>query len=350
MNLENVVLVRVMNRIPLDGMLIPSCKGKYLTKKGLSDFKDIIRDIVKKELENKLGRQLNLWIEEDDKYFESIVSEYYPYTSCYTSTLSFSLNGMVPDDINNNFSEKKVAVIDPIKYHQNEDFVTVDVIDTTIKGDMKVSPEAILVIDESVFNSLSQDDQNNLLINYKVEVFKGHLRDAVPSILTKYNYPALPLIQKRDYKDILDCPERGSMLHFQDAFADVVGASRLKLQYLYTKPIDFLYSIDKKVAPKVQSDFKKNLIVENYYRSQLYNFLVSKLEESGIVLSDEEKYYLFSNYSDSKIILEKLVNALCNVHGLDGMQQIVAQFNQNMMDNYLTNDEIVALDNGARKQ
>lgn len=50
MNLENVVLVRAMNNIPFDGILMPSCKGKYLKKEGLSDFKDIIRNIVKKNV------------------------------------------------------------------------------------------------------------------------------------------------------------------------------------------------------------------------------------------------------------------------------------------------------------
>ena len=38
MNIDNVVLVRAMNNVPLNGELVPSCEGKRLVNDNQSDF------------------------------------------------------------------------------------------------------------------------------------------------------------------------------------------------------------------------------------------------------------------------------------------------------------------------
>lgn len=237
MNINNVAMVRAMNHIPFDGELIPSCEGKRLVPDKNSDFAYFMRDIIRKELEKRLGRSLNLWEDtEDKKLFEETLSNYATLTGdYYTTTLSFSLNGMVPDDINNNFTDMKIAVIDSIRNYKDADFITIETIDTTIKGRVKVSNEAILLIEQNLFQSLNEEQKSNLVNNYQLKLFTGSLREAVDKTLKESNYPVLPLIQKREKKNIEDCPERESMLEFEDQFAMAVKASRLRLENLTIK-------------------------------------------------------------------------------------------------------------------
>ena len=136
MNIDNVVLVRATStHLPLDGNLIPTYEGKRLVSDEKSEYYFFIRKKMTEELEKQLGRNINPYSADDSKMLDSILKNYSVLTGDYpTTTLSFSLNGLVPDDINNNFSRMKVAVIDPIKNHINADFVAIDVVDTTIKG------------------------------------------------------------------------------------------------------------------------------------------------------------------------------------------------------------------------
>jgi len=341
MNIDNVVLVRAMNNLPINGILEPSCSSKYLHIQNKGNYYYLIQREIKRYLESKLQRTLD-FSEEDNKLLKDILKDYLPLTSSYTGTLSFSLNGLVPDDINNKFSDMKVAVIDPIKYHLKDDFVNIDVIDTTIKGRIEVSKEAILLIHRDYFLSLTIEEQEKLAKIYKVELFDDTLKEAILSTLNKYNYPSLSLIQDKTSKDIVDCEHKDSMIAFQSYFAKEKGVSRLKLQQLYTTPLELLSEgVDVVAAEKVQSDFSKNLIVQKYYQDSFYNFLLQKAEQYHMELDEMEKFYLFSEFSKSEEVLEDLVKSLLNKAGMENYKLFIEEYNKMIQDNYFTNDEIV---------
>lgn len=348
MNIDNVVLVRARNKLPVEGELIPSCEGMYLKPDTLGDFATILRNMVKRDLENKLGRPLVLYAEsEDAKMLDQAMEKFYPYTSSYTSTLSFSLNGLVPDDINNKFSEMKCAVIEPLKYHTDADFLNVSVIDTTTKGSMQLSNEAILVCDENTFRSYPESVQQNLMAKYRVELFTGSLKDAVNNTLQKYNYPVFNLNQRKEQGYIEECPEKANMQAFEDAFALSVNASRLRLAQLYQEP--FLTGDDLVAGDKAKSDFYKSLEVDAYYKEELYKFLLMKADMLGIDISDDDKFYLFSEYGRGEEVLEELMRSLVSRSGgLESFAGHVAEYNQNVVNNYLTNEQIIALRGEAR--
>ena len=204
MNLENVVLVRAINYLPLNGELTPSFQANVLVDDNKSDFFYYIKNKVDKELEAQLGRPLNVFVNPEDKKMQDEMLKKYtvltgPY---YTTTLSFALNGLVPDDRHNTFSNLKIAVLDPIKNHMDKDFVSIDTIDTTIKGKINVSTDAVLLIDNLVYNSLPEDIKNNLNSFYNIKLFNGSLKEAVAGTLKQNNYPALPLVQSRELYDI----------------------------------------------------------------------------------------------------------------------------------------------------
>lgn len=343
MDINNVVLVRVMNHLPLNGELIPSCESERLIYDEKSDFYYFIKNKIKQELEKQWGRNLNEYDLNDEKMLKDVLKNYLVLTGdYYTTTLSFSLNGMVPDDLNNNFSSMNIAVIDPIKNHINEDFVTIETIDTTIKGRIKVSKDAILLVEKYFFDSLSNELKDNLMSNYNLKLFEGSLKEAINSTLKENNYPVLPLIQKREKSNIDDCFERESMLAFEDYFANKVNASRLRLNYLTYMYSSSNVEVDKIAHDKLEEEYPNSLKVDEYYRNQLYSFLLGKAEKLGIEVTDDDKYYLFTNYIYSKEAMERITSCLIEKYcGIEKFLEFILEYNQYVVNNYLTNEQIV---------
>jgi len=353
MNKDNVVLVRAMNNLPLNGELVPSCEGERLVYDEQSEFYYYIRKKVIQDLENRLGRPLDVFLNPDDKKLqEDTIAKYKilkgPY---YTTTLSFSLNGMVPDDINNNFTDMNIAVIDPIKHYLNANFVTIDAIDTTIKGRVSVSKDAILLINNDVYNTLTDDVKANLMNSFKVKVFQGKLRQSVDNTLKENGYPSLPLIQKREMDNIDEYVERESMISFEDKFAESIGASRLSLQNLtFSYSVSSADEVDKIAHEKIKEEHNNNLIVVEYYRDQLYNFLLNKAEIFGIEVRDEEKYYLFTDYMEGEEAMKRIVSDLIDAYGgIDKFHGFIQEYNEYIIKNYITNKEIVDLSESNKK-
>ena len=341
MNIEDVVLVRATDELPMNGVIMPASSGRYLTTNIPSDFKKSIRKYLKPEIENELGRNLDLWNNEDRITYERIADSYYPLTSKYNSTLSFSFNGLVPDDINNIFSNRNIAIIEPLKYHLNEKYLNIDVIDTTIKGSVTLSNEAILLIREEYFNSLNEDVKLNLQNSYNIQLFQGDLKQSINSTLEANNYKSFNLVLDKTKNDIEDSPNKNGMIAFEDEFAKRVSASRLKLQQLYTYPTYNMEEIDKSAALIAQEDIEKNSIIVSYYQNAFYSFLLDKATSLNIYISDEDKFYLLSNFDKSSEVLDDLVKALINSVGLEGLKSIVTEFNKSINDNYLNNEEIL---------
>lgn len=344
MNIDNVVLVRAMNNLPLNGELIPSCEGQRLINDRQSDFYHFIRKCVKSNLEQQLGRSLILFPDSpDEQLMKTAMIDYSTLTGdYYTTTLSFALNGLVPDDINNTFTDMKIAVLEPIKNQINADFVTVETIDTTIKGRIKVSNDAILIIEQDFFSKLTTEEQNNLNANFNVKLFKDDLKDAISNALIENGYPALPLVQNKEMKNIEECPEKKSMLDFEDKFSAAVGASRLRLQYL-----TFMYGggtgVDAIAHDKISEEHDKTLRVQEYYKNQLYEFMLKKAQNFGIEVSDIDKYYLFTEFEEGTEVMKKICMALINAYGgLENFKQFIQEYNAYIKENYLTNQQIVS--------
>lgn len=351
MNIDNVVLVRAMNNLPLNGELIPSCEGKRLVNDNQSDFYYFIRECVSSNLEQQLGRALVLFDNSpDSKLIEEAMKEYSLLTGdYYTTTLSFALNGLVPNDMNNTFSDMKMAILEPIKNQINADFVTIETIDTTIKGRIKTSDEAILIIEQEYFSQLTKEKQEDLLTNFNIKLFEKNLKEAINNTLRENGYPVLPLIQKREMKNIEECPEKESMLNFEDKFSIAVGASRLRLQHL-----TFMYGggteLDQNAHNKLSEEHSNTLKVEEYYKRQLYEFLLNKAEILGIEVSDEEKYYIFTNYQEGTEVMKKITTSLINAYGgLENFKQFIYEYNNYIKENYLTNHQIISSINNRQK-
>jgi len=349
MNIDNVVLVRAMNNLPLNGELLPSSEGVYFKADGMLEFNHLMRKKVKQDLEKSLGRYIDVYNEEDATILKEACKPYEPVSSNYTSVLSFSLNGLVPDDINNKFSKMPIAVIIPIKELKEANFVNIHQIDSSIKGKVEISNKAILVIEKNKYESLTEEEKINLISNYKIELFIGELSLAVKETLEKYNYPALSLTDKVEEKYIKDCSEKESLIKFQDEFADSIKASRLRLTPLYKEPLYNLHGNDLVASEKFRSDFDKNNTVQAYYKEKFYDFWILKCNELGMELSELDKYYIINSLQQGEELLNDSINYIIEKYGISCIKQIISEFNELMYKNYLTPEEIVSLNSETRK-
>ena len=273
MNIENIALVRATNIIPFEGVIRPLSNEKYLCKILGGEFQNAISDLL-----TKLGILLEqdyskVFTDEDyyDNYVRecaNITKEYIPYLSNYNSIVLFSLNGICPDDSehgfgNNTFSNKKCAIIEPLKYHI-DDVISLVPTDTSVKGDVLLSDEAIILIEKQTFYNLS-DEEKNKLSGLNAKIFNGSLKDAVKSALRqigKYTAEDLSLSQRDGgVKDSLTSNELKNCI---ENIIKEYNLSRLKYFNL------LLAKNDEEVS-------KYDLIKDEYFNSiKVYEFYLEK--------------------------------------------------------------------------
>jgi len=329
MNIENIAIVRATNIIPFDGVVKPLSNEPYLCKNISGEFEAAISkwlDELKITPEQDYSRVF------EDDYYDSyvhkcgqILKEYIPYTSDYNSTVLFSLNGICPDDNengfgNNTFSNKKCAVIDSLVYHV-ERAVSLVPTDTAIKGNVELSEEAIILIEEETFNNLT-DEQKIMLGNLKVKIrlFRGSLKDAIKSELKesgKYIPEDLDLsnssggFQESETSEM----QKECINNIRNTF----GLSHLKYYNLIT-------SRDGTDIPKydeIKDEFTNAYKVRDYYAER---FLMELL--NAINAPEEIKQQLHRNLNN-RIYMEKIVEML-KVFGIEKYKIFVEQYNKNL--------------------
>ena len=145
MNIDNIAIVRATNIIPFDGVINPISEVPYLVKPNGMQISFMISDLLTEQgiLESYDFTKIN-----DEEYQtkrKEILDSYLPYISSYNSVVLFSLNGLVPDDMNNTFSNKNCVIVDGLKEHIS-DVVSLMPTDTAIKGKVIISSSGVLLI------------------------------------------------------------------------------------------------------------------------------------------------------------------------------------------------------------
>ena len=150
------------------------------------------------------------------------------------------------------------------------------------------------------------------------------------------------LVQKREMKNIAECQERESILAFEDKFATMVNASRLSLQNLTFSYQPTSCEVDTIAHEKLAEEFPNTLKIQEHYRNQLYEFLLAKAELYNIEVTDEERYYLFTDYSYGTEAMEEIVSKIivaCG--GMEKFANIITEYNQYTTNNYVPNRQII---------
>lgn len=333
--LENAIyrlaLVRVSNIVPKSQTILPISEEPYLTKNynGANKFINSLSDML---LQSGVIPMLTDFSEEGIKQYaekqEQILEEYSPYTSDYNSTLLFSINGIVPDDINNTFSNKTCAIIEPLMNQINKGkCVSLIPTDTAFKGKMTLSPDAIVLIKKDRYDSLSPEEKERLKsLNLTVEMFEGETKKAIEAKLEENGYTVedLSLSAEKDHnisretrKAIDDIAEK----------KDIAKARYFNILDRKTSDVDKLDT--------VKDEASSILKVKEYYQDIFYTYLLNNLPidefegEKGEILSAEELKKDLMIYKDAKVYTDILCSGIKKV-GLDKYKDIVTIYNKRL--------------------
>ena len=151
---EDIILVRTTDYLPEDKVMKP--------------FKDTPN--IVKDQQNFLCNQ---FLDEDRKTLESLET-YYPY---YRSTIHNTENGIVSSHMYGNFENRNFIILEPLKNQLDKSNIrNFAGQDTFIQGDMKLSDEAVIIINSAKYQELLSSNPN--LINYNICLYNGMSKEA----------------------------------------------------------------------------------------------------------------------------------------------------------------------------
>ena len=334
MNIDNIAIVRATNIIPFDGVINPISEVPYLVKPNGMQISFMISDLLTEQgiLESYDFTKIN-----DEEYQtkrKEILDSYLPYISSYNSVVLFSLNGLVPDDMNNTFSNKNCVIVDGLKEHIS-DVVSLMPTDTAIKGKVIISSSGVLLIKKDFYNSLSDFDKSRLCnLNFTVKIVNGSLEDAVKETLTnsdRFHYEKLSLTRSAGGFFPSETSEDTKRVINEVAIS--YDIPQVLYYDLLTKNND-----DMGRLSSVASEYDNSLTVTNYYLGNFYNYLLSNMGCSAL------KSFV-PDYMDSIEFIKSLTVAIRN-YGLENYKKLVDSYNEQLekekeMGLLLTPEQIV---------
>ena len=312
MNVENIALVRATNVIPFDGRVLPISESRYLKKDMHSEVSRTIGDLLKKQ------KEYNLWNEEEYEIYKNDLMELIPYSSDYNSMVLFSLNGIVPDDQNNTFSNKICAIIEDMSSQiEKAEFISLAVTDTAIKGTVELSESSIILIQEDSYNELSQEEKDLLKSsNTNIKTFKGEITEAVEQTLSESErYKPEVLGLTRSYNGYLPSKTSEETIQTIRQIAEERGISQDLHFNILTHQTD---NQDKLIS--VRDEFDNYNKVTNFYENEFFRYLFDKVN------IDEKLQYKLLNFGNAKPYLEEF-SAKIEEFGIDNYKQIVQEYN-----------------------
>lgn len=317
MDIKNIALVRATNVIPFAGVVHPISEVPYLHKERGTEFSFAMYDLLNKK---GLLKEID-WTnpEEIDRENNKILAQYMPYSSDYNSMVLWALNGLVPDDMNNTFSNKTCAIIEGLAEQINQsEIVSLVPTDTAIKGNVILSNNATILISKERYETLSQEEKDQIAkLDMNITIFDGDLKEAVDKELTKggrYTSETLSLrreddgYMKSDASDEVRKTIRG------------IANERNIAQVLHWNVITGQNDELDKLA-NVKDEFKNSLTVSDFYKKAFFEYLFSrmdidnKIKRNALHLPENSQY------------MQALCSEIDRI-GIDEYKSIVDEYNK----------------------
>lgn len=285
MNIKNIALVRATNVIPVNGVVRPISEVPYLHKEKGTEFSFAMYDLLKKKgLLKEIDWNKPDEISEIDRENTKILSQYMPYNSDYNSMVLWSLNGLVPDDMNNTFSNKTCAIIDGLAEQiEQSEMISLVPTDTAIKGNVNLSNKATILINRERYEALSQEEKEQLAkLDINVTVFEGDLKKAVnEELMREDRYTAETLSLRREDDGYIKSDTSDEVREIVHNVANEKGIAQVLHWNVITGQND---ELDKLV--NVKDEFKNGLIVSDFYKKTFFEYLFSKMDIDNQIKRD----------------------------------------------------------------
>ena len=330
MDIKNIAIVRATNVIPFDGIVRPVSEVPYLEPEKGSGLSFGINDLLRKQgkLKEMDWSKPETERNEIDKQNNEILKQYMPYNSNYNSMVLWALNGIVPDDNSaggtfgtNIFSNKDCAIIDGLEEQLDQsEIVSLVPTDTAIKGNVKLSNQAIILLSKERYESLSQEEKDKLSsLDLKLEIFEGDLTETVNKTLQKSGrYTAETLSLRREDDGYIKSDTSDEVRKIVCDIANERSIAQVLHYNVITGQND---ELDKLVD--VKDEFKNGLIVSEFYKKTFFEYLFSKMEISDRVKADV--MYM----PDSSVYIEQLCSEIEKI-GIDEYKKVVDTYNHSL--------------------
>lgn len=320
MDVNNIALVRATNIIPFDGVVRPISEVPYIKKNTSTQFSFAISDLLRRvgvipPVSFKITK-------EDMEKRQRILEEYIPYISDYNSMVLWAINGLVPDDgengfANNTFSNKKCAIIDGLAEQlQLSNVVSLVPTDTAIRGNVKLSSSAIILIEQSEYEALS-DEQKNQLTKLNIKTFSGDLRQAVEQTLleTGRYIPERPTLSRSDggYKKSDTSEELKSTIN------SVAKENNILQLYHF----NILINGHKENLGELANEFDNINIVNTYFQQQFFDFLSKRMNIENRLATNLHRHPNIDFY------LKQLCQEI-EKYGIENYKKLVDEYNQGL--------------------
>ena len=322
MDIRNIALVRATNIIPFDSIVHPISNVPYLRKERGTEFSYAISDLLKKL---SIINMENFWTkteEEQEKVLvknKRILESYLPYTSDYNSMVLWSLNGIVPDDSNNTFSNKDCAIIESLEEQiKKTNVVSLTPTDTAIKGDVVLSNKATILISKNRYDSLTDEEKNKLSkLKLKVVIFEGTLEQAINSELEASNlYTVERLSLTRSKNGYNESETKEELLDTISSIADAHNILQVLFWDIVTGKND-----EKENLKDVKDEYKNSVEVARCYHRTFLKYLSLNLNIDNEVIKNATEYI------DSSKYMQDLCDEIEKV-GIDKYKEVVEKYNK----------------------
>ena len=322
MDIKNIALVRATNVIPVDGVVRPISAVPYLRKEKDTEFSTSMRDLLRrkgllKEVDWTKPDEINKISKENTKTLE----QYVPYNSDYNSMVLWSLNGLVPDDMNNTFSDKTCAIIDGLAEQiEQSEMVSLVPTDTAIKGNVNLSNKATILIDKDRYETLSLEEKDKLAkLNLNVTIFQGNLKEAVnEALIRKGRYTAETLSLAREDDGYIKSDTSDEVRRTIRDVANERNIAQVLHWSVITGQNDELDKLEN-----VKDDFENGCIVKDLYKRAFFEYLFSKMN----IDNGTKEYALY--FPDSSKYMEDLCDEIGRI-GIDKYKSLVDEYNKSL--------------------
>lgn len=340
MDINNIALVRATNYIPFDGKIKTVSNSVVLNKRSSFQYAYSIGDFLEQDgriptfeqVKQKMIEKGEIskdadFIEVFEKCSErsasikrKVTSDYLPYLCEYNSMVLFSINGLVPDDNENGgmggniFSDKDCAIIDGLKEHI-KDVISLNPTDTAIKGNVILSPNAIILISQNRYKTLTDEEKialNNL--SCQKIIFNGTLKEAVQNTLEeseRYTSEELTLSRRQ----IKPSETSDELVEVLNKIAEERGLSQAYHFDVIFNRTDMIGGLES-----VKDEVQNINMISDYYMNQFYFYIFEKMD------IDEGLQYSLVNFKDAKPYVKELLDKI-EKYGIDNYRKLVINYN-----------------------
>lgn len=302
-SLDDLVLVRTTEFFPFDKTILSGKSAHGMVKELPQEFYSFCRLIE----ENKTSEEKQI-INEKLKLVLKVER----------NTIHFCLNGLVGSHAYGDFSDRPFIIIEPLKYHiDDQNLVTLMPADTFFTDRVVLSDEAVLIIKEEIYDVIKNDPEyQSDLERFKIYVYKGNNeKKAVSDVLNELGYDIFSISSHGYASSMYKCAENEAIHKMNDNIKKIYEEHNIE-------PIIHFYSKYNEEENRLMCDFEEEIIKR---------ILTAVVQELGLGEDGVKKldfYYKYPNDPECK----EFINDILIKYGFERLCNLIEKINNETID------------------